>query len=173
MSSAAADKAWAGGSLNGSATVWRYQPGTPETGGLLAVNDVEILDPTLRDEVTAAQRAMLENFGTTAIDIHTIGVRSDDPVDRFRVVPGSAPDSIPAGGSATVEVEFEARPEPQLCQDLDPEVFLRFEQSFTATEFFDDSVHKRTATAAADPEPPAAHHRGVLWAGSRPALRWR
>jgi photosystem II stability/assembly factor-like uncharacterized protein len=150
VDSAGANLAWAGGSVGGQATVWRYRGFTAAARGTLAVNDVELFDPVEKDGVTT-RTITLDNIGNAPLDIHNASLVSDDPLSRFRIATSPLPDSIPAGGSATIDVEFVGVPETALVEQLKPELMLRFEQGLEDTTYFDESGHMLHATAAPDP----------------------
>lgn len=129
--------AWAGGSLAGRATVWRYRPGAVPARGILSVNDVELFTGTITPGTTNQLRTItVQNLGNAALRLQHIGLESEDAIARFRLV-GNAPTTLAAGGSTSIQVAFDASPDPVNVEALAPVFFHRFEQGFTDTTFFD------------------------------------
>ncbi|MCC5808167.1 MAG: choice-of-anchor D domain-containing protein [Opitutales bacterium] len=149
-------QAWAGGSLDGRATIWRYLPPPPVGSRVLRVADY--LDwGDVTPGAGASRILTLTNTGTTSLPLHDLRIESDEGIDRFRIG-GLPPASLAPGASHNLTLHFDALEAPALADDLEPAFFLRFENEWGATRFTDDSPNARHANAA------------LLPAGSRPTL---
>ncbi len=128
---------WAGGSVAGKATVWRYRPGAVPARGVLSVNDVELFaGPILPGATNQTRPITLRNIGNAPLRLQHVGIESSDPLSRFRIV-GTPPTTLAAGGTATITVAFDALPEAIDLDALAPLAFHRFEQGAADTTFFD------------------------------------
>ena len=157
---------WIGGSVKGKAVAWVRQSASAASRPVLSASDMEFF-PDTEPGGSTTNTVVLSNIGNASLPIQNLRIESDDPLCRFRLS-GSAPTSIPAGGSAALAVVFDALPDPAEAAALDPAAYFRFEDAWGATNFLDHGpshfAMSAPSSAAEDPfiAAAAAPRRGRL-----------
>ena len=139
-------KVWSGGSLDGKATIWRYTPPPAATKPLLTSVSFKDFGTVTAGSVSGTQNIAITNNGASALALQEIGIESDEPRSRFRIV-GQPPATVAAGGTVNVPVVFDAALEPSIADTMSPEFIHRFEGDWADTVYRDDSSNHRDATA--------------------------